>query len=70
MSMKRKSRKPTRIINKYKKKGIGSLTPKECCALMDWHLGQIAAWEQALWDLIWGGGGGGTPPPPPKWPPA
>lgn len=70
MTKKRKTPKPTKIIQKYKKNGIGSLTPKECCVLLDWHLGQIGDWEQAVWDTIWGAGGGAPPPPPPKWPPA
>lgn len=55
---------------KYKKKGGRGLTEKECCRMVLAQLAEIAKWEKAVWDTIWGGGGGGTPPPPPKWPPA
>lgn len=55
---------------KLKRKGARGMTEKECCRLVLAQLAEIAKWERALWDTIWGGGGGGTPPPPPKWPPA
>ena len=61
--------RPTRIITKLRKKGHKDLTKEECCKLLAWQLEQIYAWEQLVWDKIWGGGGGSAPPPPPKWPP-
>ncbi|HQR19026.1 MAG TPA: hypothetical protein PK948_11665 [Gemmatimonadales bacterium] len=65
---------PTKATKKLgrilKKKGPRGLTEKECCRLVMAQLGEIAKWEAAAWQKLWGPGGGGTPPPPPKWPPA
>jgi hypothetical protein len=65
-----KTRRPTKLIVKARRQGIGALNHHECCRLLSWHLERVYEWEQMIWDRIWGSGGGGTPPPPPKWPPA
>lgn len=58
-----------RITDQLAADGPAFLSEQDCCALVTYQLGEIAAWQQLVWDNLFSGNATPNPPPPPKWPP-